>query len=86
MPSSRGRSAGGLTCDPVVQGQERETEDPERMFRAERAVLDEDVELLLEAVHGQGSELVCRRVDVGEVVPGLAVVDAAGQRQAPVAP
>ena len=86
-PVRRGWSlSGGLACDPVVQGQEREAEDPERVLRAQRAVLDEDVELLLEAVHGQGGELVCRRVDVGEVVPGLAVVDAAGQRQAPVGP
>jgi hypothetical protein len=69
-----------------VQGQERETEDPEGVLRAQGAVLDEDVELFLESVHCQGCELVCRAVDVGEVVPGLAVVDAAGQRQASVRP
>jgi hypothetical protein len=54
------------------------------MLRAQHTVLDEDVELLFEVGSGQGRELVRRRVDVGEVMPGLAVMDAAGQRQAPV--
>src|SRR3954452_3210077 len=80
------RSPGGLAGDAVVQGQEMEAEDPEHVFGAQCAVLDEDVELLLEAMHGQGGELVCGGVDVGEIVPGLAVVDAAGQGQATVGP
>jgi hypothetical protein len=50
------------------------------------AVLDQDVKLLLEAVHGEDGELVHGRVDVTEVVPGLSVVGAAGQCQATVVP
>jgi hypothetical protein len=50
------------------------------------AVLDQDVKLLLEAVHGEDGELVHGRVDVAEVVPGLSVVGAAGQCQATAVP
>src|ERR1700752_3642451 len=82
--SAKEVSAGWLARDPVVQGQEREAEHPESMLGAQLALLDEDLELLLEAGHGQGSQLVGCRVDIGEVVPGLAIVDAAGQRQATV--
>src|SRR3954471_9183357 len=78
------RSVGGLAGDPVVQGQERDAEDPERMLGAQLAALDEDVELLGEAGDRQRGQLVRGLVDVGEVVPGLTVVDAAAQGEAAV--
>ena len=77
-------SGSGFACNAVVQGEEREAEHPERVFCSQSAVLDEHVKLLLEAVHGEGGELVRGRVDVSEVVPGLPVVRAAGQGQAAV--
>ena len=77
-------SGSGLSCNAVVKGEERKPKHPERVFCAQGAVFDEHVELLLEAVHGQGSELVRGRVDVGEVVPSLPVVGAAGECQATV--
>ena len=79
--SGRGRLSGsgsGLSGNPVVKCEERKPKHPERVFCAQVAIFDEHVELLLEAVHGQGGELVRGRVDVGEVVPGLPVVGPAG--------
>ena len=57
-----------------MQDQEREAEDPERVLGPQVAVLDEHVELLREALHGQCGQLVRVGVDVGQVVPGLTVV------------
>src|SRR6187401_2497517 len=80
MPES-GR---GFTRNAVVQREKGVAEHPERVFGSQGAVVDEHFELLLKAVYGQGGELVCGGVDVGEVVPGLPVVCAAGQCQAAV--
>ena len=80
MPES-GR---GFTRNAVVQREKGVAEHPERVFGSQGAIVDEHFELLLKAVYGQGGELVCGGVDVGEVVPGLPVVCAAGECQAAV--
>ena len=69
--------------DPVVQHQERKPEDPEGVLGPQLAVVDVDVELLGEAVHGQRGELAgCRgRCRSGSGRAGRQVA-AAGQRQA----
>ena len=65
-----------------MKGEEGKAEKPECVLRPQAAVLDEDVKLLLKAVHGEDGELVHGRVDVTEVVPDLSVVGGGGGQAA----
>jgi hypothetical protein len=56
-----------------VQDQERDAKDGEGVFRAELAVADVHIELLGEAADRGGRQVPGRRVDIAEVVAGLAV-------------
>ena len=66
-----------------MEDEERETEEPEGVFGEEVAIRgDEHVELLGEAVDGQGGQLAGVGVDVGEVVAGVVERTAGGEGEA----
>ncbi len=71
-----------------MEDQDREPEDPERVLgpqlTAVDVVVDVDVELLGEALDGQGGEVAGGRVDVGQVMAGVAEV-ALGREGQPAA-
>ena len=80
--SSRQLVAGSaLPVHPVVQHHERKAENPERVLRAQFAVLHVRVELFGEALHGGRRQLPRLSVDVRQVVAGVFQLAAAGQDQ-----
>ena len=72
-----------LAVDGVMQHQEREPVEGERVVGSKLAALGEDVELLGEAVHGQRGELAGFGIDVGQVVAGVGELAAAGEHEPP---
>src|SRR5262245_9800218 len=62
-----------LLVDAVVEDEERQAEDRERVLGSQLAVLDVDVELLGEPADLEGRELAGVGIDVGEVVAGMVV-------------
>ena len=71
---------------PVVEHQEREAENPERMLGPQLALVHVHVQALGEAPGGRGGELGGIRVDVGQVVTRLVELAAAVQDQAAARP
>jgi hypothetical protein len=67
---------------PVVEDEERQSEDGESMLGPQFAVLDVDVQLFGEAADRKHREFTGGWVHVSEVVAGLVQVAATGQDQA----
>src|SRR5215211_6824628 len=69
MTAARDDRGHGLAMDAVVEDEEREPEDRERVLGPQLpSLVEEDVELLGEAVDNQGRQLARLWVDVAQVV------------------